>query len=54
MPDLPKETSLNLGRKKRMPVIRNLNGYPIRTSVFPTGEGDHFMLVNKKCREGWD
>ncbi len=50
--DLPKETIVNLGSKKRMPVIGNLNGYPIRISVFPTGEDAHFMLVNKKMQRG--
>jgi Domain of unknown function (DUF1905)/Bacteriocin-protection, YdeI or OmpD-Associated len=29
-----------------------INGFPFRTSLFPTREGRHFLLVNKKMQKG--
>lgn len=39
-----------MGDRGRIPVTGTLNGVPIRTSVFPTGEGGHFMLINKQMQ----
>ena len=48
--DLPQEASAALGKRGRIPVTGTLNGVPIRTSVFPTGERGHFMLINKQMQ----
>jgi len=29
-----------------------INGFPFRTSLFPTREGTHFLLVNKRIQKG--
>lgn len=29
-----------------------INGFPFRTSLFPTREGTHFVLVNKRVQKG--
>jgi uncharacterized protein YdeI (YjbR/CyaY-like superfamily) len=29
-----------------------INGFPFRTSLFPTREGRHFLLVNKRMQKG--
>lgn len=49
--DLPREVSAKLPRG-RAPVAGVLNTFPIRTSVFPTGNGSHMMLVNKAMQKG--
>lgn len=38
----------------RVPIVGTVNGFPIRTSVFPRGDGTHFMMVNKAIRDGAD
>lgn len=43
--DLPPEASDALGHKGRVPVTGTLNTFPIKTSVFPTDDGGHFMMV---------
>lgn len=35
-----------------MPVKGTINGFAFRTSVFPTGDGSHFMMVNKAMQAG--
>ena len=29
-----------------------INGFPLRASLFPTGDGHHFMIVNKQMQKG--
>ena len=29
-----------------------INGFPFRTSLFPTGKGRHMMLINKQMQKG--
>src|ERR1051326_587062 len=29
-----------------------INGFPFRTSLFPTGAGEHILLVNKRMQTG--
>ncbi len=43
--DLPADASGALGHKGRVPVTGTLNTFPIDTSVFPTDDGGHFMMV---------
>jgi uncharacterized protein YdeI (YjbR/CyaY-like superfamily) len=36
----------------RLKVKGEINGFPFRTSLFPTGQGRHMMLVNKQMQKG--
>jgi uncharacterized protein YdeI (YjbR/CyaY-like superfamily) len=36
----------------RFKVRGEINGFPFRTSLFPTRAGTHFLLVNKKMQQG--
>lgn len=45
-------SSATLGVKARVPVKGTINGFPFRSSFFPTGEDTHYMVVNKAMREG--
>jgi len=40
------------GSRGRLKVRGEINGFPFRTSLFPTRKGEHFLLVNKKMQEG--
>jgi bifunctional DNA-binding transcriptional regulator/antitoxin component of YhaV-PrlF toxin-antitoxin module len=39
------------GSKARVPVKGAVNGVPYRSSVFPMGDGKHYMVVNKSVRD---
>jgi len=41
-----------LGRSGRLKVKGDINGFPFRTSLFPTRGGTHFILVNKRMQKG--
>ena len=40
------------GKGRRPRVKGEINGFPFRTSLFPTREGTHFVLVNKRMQKG--
>ena len=40
------------GSKARVPVKGTINGFAFRSSIFPTGDGTHFMMVNKGMQQG--
>ena len=40
------------GLRGRIKVKGEINGFAFRTSLFPTREGRHFLLVNKKMQKG--
>jgi uncharacterized protein YdeI (YjbR/CyaY-like superfamily) len=40
------------GSRGQIRVKGEINGFPFRTSLFPTGEGGHILLVNKKMQKG--
>ena len=40
------------GKRGRLKVKGEINGFPFRTSLFPTREGTHFVLVNKRMQKG--
>ena len=40
------------GSRARVPVRGTVNGFPFRSSVFPKGDGTHYMVVNRETREG--
>ena len=39
------------GTRARVPVRGTLNGYAFRGSLFPVGDGRHYMVVRKGLRE---
>lgn len=36
----------------RLKVRGEINGFPFRTSLFPTRDGSHFLLINKRMQRG--
>jgi uncharacterized protein YdeI (YjbR/CyaY-like superfamily) len=40
------------GSRGRLRVKGEINGFAFRTSLFPTGRGYHFLLVNKRMQSG--
>ena len=40
------------GTRARVPVKGTINGFAFRSSIFPEGNGVHYMAVNKAMREG--
>jgi uncharacterized protein YdeI (YjbR/CyaY-like superfamily) len=40
------------GLRGQIKVKGEINGFPFRTSLFPTGEGGHILLVNKRMQKG--
>ncbi len=40
------------GTRGMFRVKGEINGFPFRTSLFPTRKGEHFLLVNKKMQAG--
>lgn len=48
---LPKGVSEKLGSRSRVPIVGTVNGFPIRTSVFPRGDGTHSLMVNKAMQD---
>src|SRR4051812_6752238 len=40
------------GTRGRVRVKGEINGFAFRSSVFPTGDGHHMMLVNKQMQKG--
>ena len=45
--DVPKV----FGTRARVPVRGTINGYAFRGSIFPAGDGTHYMVVRKELRE---
>ncbi len=50
--DLPAAASRQLGSNGRVPVAGLINGFPIDTSVFPDGDGGHYLMLNREMRKG--
>jgi uncharacterized protein YdeI (YjbR/CyaY-like superfamily) len=40
------------GVRGQLRVKGDINGFPFHTSLFPTGTGRHFMMVNKQMQKG--
>ena len=40
------------GKRGQLKVTGEINGFAFRTSLFPTREGVHFLIVNKKMQTG--
>lgn len=49
---LPKRESVKFEVRGRVPIVGTINGYRFRSSIFPTGDGTHYIAVNKEMREG--
>jgi hypothetical protein len=49
---VPFDVSKVFGTRARVPVRGTINGFPYRSSIFPMGEGKHYMVVNKNVRAG--
>ncbi|MGB9178192.1 MAG: YdeI/OmpD-associated family protein [Pyrinomonadaceae bacterium] len=49
---LPVKESAKFETRGRIPVAGTINGFPFRSSIFPTGSGTHYMAVNREMREG--
>lgn len=50
--DIPFDVKKVFGSGARIPVKGTVNGFEFRTSLFPVGEGQHFMMLNKKMQKG--
>jgi uncharacterized protein YdeI (YjbR/CyaY-like superfamily) len=51
---IPFDVSKVWGVRGRLRVKGEINGFPFRTALFPTGKGYHFLLVNKRMQVGAD
>ncbi len=49
---IPFDVSKVWGVRGRLRVKGEINGFAFRTSLFPTGKGRHFVLVNKRMQAG--
>lgn len=49
--DLPVDASQKLGHRGRVPIAGTLNSFPIHTSIFPSDDGGHFMMVSPEIQK---
>jgi uncharacterized protein YdeI (YjbR/CyaY-like superfamily) len=49
---IPFDVAKIWGTRGQLRVKGAINGFAFRTSLFPTGSGDHVMLVNKRMQAG--
>lgn len=49
---IPLDVRKTWGTGRSLRVRGEINGFPIRTSLFPTRSGRHFLLVNKTMQKG--
>lgn len=49
---IPFDVQKTFGSRARVPVRGAINGFEFRSSIFPTSDGHHYMVVNKQMREG--
>ena len=49
---IPFNVEKEFGTRARVPVRGTINGFAFRSSVFPMGDGYHYMVVNKNVRAG--
>jgi uncharacterized protein YdeI (YjbR/CyaY-like superfamily) len=49
---VPLDAAKIWGKRGQLKVAGEINGFPFRTSLFPTGKGSHIMIVNKKMQAG--
>ncbi len=49
---IPFNVEKTFGSRARVAVKGTLNGFSFRSSIFPMGDGTHFMMVNKAMQRG--
>jgi uncharacterized protein YdeI (YjbR/CyaY-like superfamily) len=49
---IPFDVSKLFGSRGQFRVKGEINGFAFRTALFPTGQGGHILLVNKKMQKG--
>ncbi len=49
---IPFDVEKTFGARARVPVRGTINGFEFRSSIFPMGDNQHYMVVNKQMREG--
>jgi len=49
---IPFDAAKVWGKRGQIRVKGEMNGFAFQTSLFPTGDGGHFLLVNKKMQSG--
>jgi uncharacterized protein YdeI (YjbR/CyaY-like superfamily) len=49
---IPFDVAKTWGSRGMFRVTGNINGFAFRTSLFPTGRGSHYLLVNKRMQAG--
>lgn len=49
---VPVDVARVWGVRGQLKVMGQINGFEFRTSLFPTGKGDHILMVNKKMQAG--
>jgi len=49
---IPLDVAKLWGSRGQFRVKGEINGFAFRTSLFPTGQGGHILLVNKKMQKG--
>ena len=49
---IPFDSVKTWGTRGSVRVKGEINGFPFRTSLFPTGDGHHFIVVNKQMQKG--
>src|SRR5205085_3009235 len=49
---IPFDAAKLWGRRGQLRVKGEINGFAFRTSLFPTGTGQHVLLVNKRMQAG--
>jgi hypothetical protein len=49
---IPFDVQKVFGTRARVPVRGTINGFAFRSSIFPMGNGSHYMAVNKATRDG--
>ncbi len=51
---IPFDVAKIWGKRGQLRVKGEINGFAFRTSLFPTGKGAHYLLVNKRMQAGAD
>jgi len=49
---IPFDAAKLWGKRGQLRVKGEINGFPFRSALFPTGQGSHVLMVNKKMQAG--
>lgn len=49
---IPFDAAKTWGKRGQVRVLGEINGFGFASTLFPTGKGGHFLLVNKKMQKG--